>query len=305
MLAPTMRNWFGRGTVAEAPPPPLVQPLLSAAPPMQPEPERERRTGPPPPWSRDRQDIVDALWGDGYVFPGGEIETLRLAKPLGLSAASSLLLLGAGGGGPACSLATKLGVWVNGFESDPDLIEAANTRISRTKLGKRAQVEAWNPADPDLARHYYHHGLALEPLHGCQPEPTLAAIAAAIKPGGQLMLVELVADGPLDPADPDVVRWGNLEGRDPRTLPTEVSITRVLGRLGFDVRIVEDISRRHMDQAMLGWRTRVRDLEDVRPSRRQAGLIVREAELWLVRMRLFRARRLRLVRWHVIGRGSA
>jgi hypothetical protein len=49
----------------------------------------------------------------------------------------------------------------------------------------------------------------------------------------------------------------------------------------------------------------VRDLEDVRPNRRQAGLIVREAELWLVRMRLFRARRLRLVRWHVIGRGSA
>jgi hypothetical protein len=246
--------------------------------------------------------LVDALWGEGFQFPGGEIETLRLAKPLGLSAASSLLLLGAGGGGPACSLAAKLGVWVSGFEADTDLIDAAQVRIGRTKLGKRAQVESWDPADPGLARHYYHHGLALEPLRGCQPEPTLAAIAAAIKPGGQLMMVELVADTPLDPSDPDVARWAELERRHPETLPTEIAITRVLGRLGFDVRIVEDISRRHMDQALLGWRTQVRDLEDLRPNRRKAALIVNEAELWLVRMRLFRAGRLRLVRWHSIGR---
>jgi hypothetical protein len=297
-----MRNWFGRGEDANMAPPPLVQPLLSAAPPMEPERDRRPPQPPAPPWSRDRQDIVDALWGDGFQFPGGEIETLRLAKPLGLSAASSLLLFGAGGGGAACSLAAKLGVWVNGFEADEDLIAAAQTRISRTKLGKRAQVEPWSPAEPDLARHYYHHALALEPLRDCKPEPTLAAIAAAIKPGGQLMLVELVADAPLDPTDPDVRRWARLEHRNPEALPTETTITRVLGRLGFDVRIVEDISRRHMDQAMLGWRTRVRDLEDARPNRRQAGLIVTEAELWLARMPLFRTKRLRLVRWHAIGR---
>lgn len=322
MLAPSMRNWFGRGGAANganAPrdsnagvvgaqlatgdAPALVGPLVSAGAPMRSQPVNP--PAPVAPWSRDRQDIVDALWGDGYLFPGGEIETMRLAKPLGLSAASSLLLLGAGGGGPACSLASKLGVWVNGFESDPDLIQAANARIGRTKLGKRAQVEAWDPAAPELARHYYHHSLALEPLHGSQPEPTLAAIAAAIKPGGQLMLVELVADAPLDPKDPEVARWARLERRNPETLPSEVAITRVLGRLGFDIRIVENISRRHMEQAMMGWRTQVRDLEDIRPNRRQAGLIVHEAELWLMRMRLFGTGRLRLVRWHAIGRGSA
>lgn len=304
MLAPAMRNWFGRGTTVDASPPgPLVQNLLAGAPPMPSDAELTKE--PPPPWSRDRQDVVDALWGDGFQFPGGEIETLRLAKPLGLSAASSLLLLGAGGGGAACSIAAKLGVWVSGFEADPDLVDAAQARIGRSKLGRRAQVDSWNPAEPELARHYYHHSLALEPLRGSKPEPTLAAVAAAIKPGGQLMLVELVADTPLDPTDPDVARWAAMEGRNPEALPSEVAITRVLGRLGFDVRIVEDISRRHMDQAMLGWRTQVREMEEVRPTRRQASLIVNEAELWLVRMRLFRARKLRLVRWHAIGRGSA
>jgi hypothetical protein len=264
----------------------------------------------PPPvdaplWSRDRQDIVDALWGDGYQFPGGEIETLRLAKPLGLSAASSLLLLGAGGGGAAASIAQRLGVWVSGFEADEDLVIAAQARLGRTKLGKRAQMDQWSPAEPDLKRHYYHHCLALEPLRGNQPEPLLSAVSNAIKPGGQLMLAEMVADQPLSRTDPDVARWAALERRAPEALPTEVTITRVLGRLGFDVRVVEDISRRHMDQAMLGWRMRVRDLEEMPPTRRQAMLIVAEAELWLVRMRLFRTGRLRMVRWHGIGRGSA
>lgn len=303
MLAPALRNWFGRASAsAPPPPPPMTQDLLADASSMAAPVER----GPVQalPWTRDRLDVLDALWGDGFQFPGGEIETLRLAKPLGLSAASSVLLLGAGGGGPACSMATKLGVWVTGLEAEPTLVDAAQARIGRAKLGKRAQVDRWDPAEPDLARNFYHHGLALEPLRGAKPEPTLAAIAAAIKPGGQLMMTETVADAPLDPTDPDVARWSLLENRDPTTLSSEVTITRVLGRLGFDVRIVEDISRRHIDQAMLGWRTQVRDMQDVKPSRRQASLIVGEAELWLVRMRLFRAARLRLVRWHAIGRGS-
>src|SRR6185312_5940990 len=76
-------------------------------------------------WTPARLEVADGLWGKGFQFPGGEVETLHLAKPLGLSAASSLLLLGAGGGGPPCCIANKLGVWVTGFEADPGLVVAA------------------------------------------------------------------------------------------------------------------------------------------------------------------------------------
>jgi hypothetical protein len=78
-----------------------------------------------------------------------------------------------------------------------------------------------------------------------------------------------------------------------------------LGRLGFDVRIVEDISSRHIQQAMMGWRRLVRGLEAERPPLWQTALLVEEAELWLARLRLFRHKQLRLVRWHAIGRGSS
>jgi hypothetical protein len=48
----------------------------------------------------------------------------------------------------------------------------------------------------------------------------------------------------------------------------------------------------------------VQAMEDTRPTLHELALIVREAELWLARYRLMRAGRLRLVRWHAIGRGG-
>jgi cyclopropane fatty-acyl-phospholipid synthase-like methyltransferase len=212
-------------------------------------------------------------------------------------------VLGAGTGGSTRAIATNLGVWVSGFECNARLAGLANERSVRAGLGRRAQVATWDPRAPKFPLHYYHHGMALEPLRGAKPEPTLAALSLALKPGGQLVLVELVADQKLDPSDPTVAAWLRLDHRPPQ-VPSELSVTRVLGRLGFDVRIVEDLSRRHMHQSVTGWRAAVQSMEETRPALRELALVVKEAELWLARYRLMRAGRLRLVRWHAIGRGG-
>ncbi len=306
MALSAMKNWFGRPTSTPADTPriePTVTPAIVslgipgiATPPLV---ELKAR----PAWTPTRLVATDALWGDGYQFPGGEIEMLRLAKPLGLSAACSLLLVGAGAGGPACSLATQIGVWVSAFESDPNLVAAALDRIARRNLSKHAQSELWNPEEPSFREHFYHHGMALEALRLGRPEQTLAAIAGGLKPSGHLMMIELVADRPLDPANPVVAAWAGLEHRDPKAVPTEVGITRILGRLGFDVRVAEDVSDRHTHEALMGWRGKVRSMEDVRPTKRQAMAYIEEAELWMLRLRLMHGHKLRLVRWHAIGRG--
>jgi cyclopropane fatty-acyl-phospholipid synthase-like methyltransferase len=307
MALSAVLNWFGRSArpVEDAPHRPVAtQPVRGRSA----EPVRGKSDEPPPgparpplPWTRDRLIATDALWGEGFQFPGGEVETLRLAKPLGVSTASSLLLLGAGSGGPACSVATKLGAWVSGFESDPDLLSAAIDRIARKNLTKRAHIEAWNPKEPAFRKHFHHHCLAIEALHGALPERTLSAIADSLMPGGQLMMVELVADSPLDPANRLVASWARLECRDPRAIPREEAITRTLGRLGFDVRVVEDVTQRQVHQALTGWRNAVRNMERNRPTRREAMRHIQEAELWMLRLRLFQPGWLRLVRWHAIG----
>ena len=253
-------------------------------------------------WSPARIRLASVLWGDGYQFPGGEGETLQLARPMGLSAASSLLLVGAGAGGPPCSIANNLGGWVTGYEADPDLLSAATERSIRGGFGRRAQIETWDPAQPFFERNQFHHGLALEPLSAGQPEPTLAAVSMALKPGAQFALLATVADNPLDGGDPLVAAWRRLEGHRLDLVQSEVTITRVLGRLGFDVRIAEDVSARHMRQVVIGWRRAIRAMQATKPGPREAAHLIREAELWLLRIKLFRAGMLRLVRWHAILR---
>ena len=190
------------------------------------------------------------------------------------------------------------------LEVDPSLAAFAVDRIARHNLTKRAQIETWDLEKPHFRPHFYHHGLALQPLNGSQPERTLGAIAGALKVHGKLMMTELVAPTPLDPANPTVAAWARLERRDPTLLPTEVQITRILGRLGFDVRVVEDVTERYMHQAMTGWRRgRPRPMDDIRPTRREAMRSIQEAELWMIRLRLFQRGSLRLVRWHAIGSG--
>jgi hypothetical protein len=70
------------------------------------------------------------------------------------------------------------------------------------------------------------------------------------------------------------------------------------------VRVAEDVSDRHTHQALMGWRSTVRTMEDTRPTRRQAMRSVQEAELWMLRLRLLQSGKLRLMRWHAIGGGA-
>jgi SAM-dependent methyltransferase len=297
MKLPPMRHWFGLDATPKAAASARGAPA-SAAEGSSPSCEADVSDCP---WPPERLEVVNALWGDGFQFPGGQAETMRLVKPLGLSAATSLLVLGAGSGGPPCSIASNLGVWVTGYESDPDLLNAAADRSLRAGLSRRAQMTAWDPEAPSFERGYFHHGLALEPLRDGQVEPTLAALAQALKPGGHLVLLETVADTPLNPDDEVVAAWQRLDGRRLDRLPAEITITRALGRLGFDVRIVEDVSLRHIQQSVTGWRDAVRGMEHAKPNHREAAQLIKEAELWLLRIRLFRSRALRLVRWHAIG----
>ena len=283
--------------------PPADASLPAAEPTASPVPVPELADDDDPVWPSARIGVAEALWGQGFLFPGGGAEVLRLTVPLGLSAASSLLLIGAGSGGPSRCIAAEFGVWVTGYEANKRLVDLANERSERAGMGRRAQVEIWDTLKPKFPRRYFHHGMAIEMLHGAKPDKVLTAVALALKPGAQFVLLETVADAPLDPADPVVATWARLDHRS-ADLPSEPEITNVLGRLKFDVRIVEDVSRRHMQSAMQGWRIAVEAMAGAPPAMRQIGMMVHEAELWTARFRLMRDGKLRLARWHAIAGGG-
>ena len=186
------------------------------------------------------------------------------------------------------------------MESDPFLLDSSMKRFTRTPLAKKVNLKTWDPHNPAFVAKSHH--LLPRTSTRCSlgdHEPILDGMARALKPGGQLVLTELASTAPLDRSDPTVIRWSALEKRDPADVPVGIAVTRMLGRVGMDVRISEDISTRHMEQAMLGWRVMLRELRDRKPTRQEAVQMVAEAELWLLRRRWIRRDgRLRMMRWH-------
>ena len=233
-------------------------------------------------WSSLRLAQAEALWGEGFLWPGGAAEIKRLTAPFGLSPAHSLLMVGIGAGGPARAIAGDLGSWVSGFEADPALVEVAQRRIQRAAVAqaKRATIAAWDPTAPAFAARGFHHGLLLDVLDQGDPVTILGAAVRAIKQGGQIMVVQSVI-GPADTA-------------------MERTIRVALAALGCDMRLVEDESDRHARQVLKGWKSMLRQLRGIRPSAAEAEALVREAAFWLFRLRRIREREIRLLRWGAI-----
>ncbi len=233
-------------------------------------------------WNPARLAQAESRWGEGFITPGGADEVKRLTAPFGLSAAHSLLLVGAGAGGPARAIAADLGVWVAGYEADPDLVAVAGRRLQRAgaALAKRASVSQWRPDAPSFAAGAFHHALAFEVLDGARRDAVLGAIVRAVKPGGQVMVVQSV---------------------DPRGAEM-AEIVSMMELLGCDLRVAEDETVRHARQAMHGWKLMVRQLHGSRPAPAQAAALVAEAEFWLKRLRRVQLGQLRLMRWGAIVR---
>jgi cyclopropane fatty-acyl-phospholipid synthase-like methyltransferase len=241
------------------------------------------------------------LWGAGFTGPGGAAETLRLAKPMALSNTASLLLLGGGTGGPAETIAGSLGAWVASFEADADLAAVAEQRRANAPEGRRIQVATWDRDNPAFAARSAHHAMSLEAVRGAAMDPVLDSIAAALRPHGHVVLTEMVTDTDAPAGDREFAAWCRLENRLP-SLPRMDDITATLGRLHFDVRVVEDLSDRHVSATLAGWRHAVKAMQSgPRPDTGDVAAFVTEAELWLLRIRLMRRFGFRLVRWHAIG----
>ncbi len=254
-----------------------------------------------PRWPVARIAAVEALWGDGFTMPGGGPETVRLAKPLGLSASVTLMLLGSGLGGPAHAICDGFGAWVASFEADPELRAVAAQRRPALDPRNRITVEGWDRADPQFRSRSANYAFALEALRGTRPDPLLESLAGALRPNGQIVLTELVCDAPPSERDREFAAWCRLENRLPE-LPSSSDVTGALERLRFDVRVVEDMSDRHVSQTLGGWREAVRNMAaGPRPAATTAAAFVTEAELWLLRIRLMRRLSVKLMRWHAIG----
>ncbi len=244
----------------------------------------------PTPRPCHRRLWADRLWGEGMALPGGAQEVLRLAALLPLSPETTLLLAGHGAAAAGGVVAGGRGTFVAAFEPGAPAPPRGAPR-------GRVSTEPLDSGAPVFRARYHHHALLLEPMRaGASPHALLAAAASGLRPGGQVVMLDLVACGMS--AGAAERRWLAAEGRC--LPPAEDALPAALQRAGFDVHVVEDAGRRHAEAVMAGWKALLLALRDqaVRPPPAEAADMVTEAEAWLLRLRLLQEGRLRLLRWH-------
>jgi SAM-dependent methyltransferase len=253
-------------------------------------------------WPPERIEIVERLWGEGFLMPGSPAEIVDLAAPFGLSRATSVLLLGAGLGGAARALVEATDTWVTGFEADPALIAVATLRLKSCggQVARRAMVMSWDPAAPSFKSRGFNHAMLFDVLAGQPPRTLLTAVAGALKPAGHLLMLQLVADKRLNAADTDLADWARAERRAP-LVPTVEEISKILKALGFVARAPEDVSQHHAQLVIAGWSSLVPALHGASPGPAQGAAIIAEAERWMRRLRLIESGRLRLMLWHAVS----
>jgi hypothetical protein len=109
-------------------------------------------------------------------------------------------------------------------------------------------------------------------------EKFLDGLGGAMKPGGHLALVEYI---PTQPDSPHVRAWTSRLKRpsDPWTIE---KWRQVLGSLGFDLRIEEDISDPHRKMILSGWAQLLESDRLAGRKKRQLSPLVDEAERWML-----------------------
>src|SRR3546814_15795585 len=95
--------------------------------------------------TRARVDVRQRLFGPGNAGPGGSEHAIEVVQAFGLTPVHTVLDLSAGLGGPATAIVQRFGVWITGYELDPELAEAAPAVVATLKGGDHVTVRGFVP----------------------------------------------------------------------------------------------------------------------------------------------------------------
>jgi SAM-dependent methyltransferase len=253
--------------------------------------------------TRARIDVLQRLFGPGFTAPGGPEHSVEMVKPFGLTPEHSVLDLSAGLGGAATAVVQRFGVWVTGYEMDPELAEWAPQVVATLKGGDHVTVKGFTPEGLTLRPRSFDCVVTREALFAVRDRAELLKIIhGVLKNWGQLVVTDYVLPKADETPSERIKTW--LETEDLTYKPWAKSeYEKAFADLGFDVRIVEDRSEEHRQHIRDNFARFVEQLDGRDPlaedPAHRAALIV-EAERWARRASLLEAGDLALYRFFVL-----
>lgn len=243
--------------------------------------------------------VAQWLWGEGCLMPGDADFVLELVKPFGLTPAMSMLDLAAGLGGAARAVAHSFGAYVTGLERSEERARLGMQMSVTANLAKRATVAPYNPETVELRANGFDCVLGRAATHAVvEKERLLRVLANGLKQRGQLLLNEFTIDRAAGQR-PELAAWMAREMPPPR-LWTIDQYADCLGSLGFDVRIIEDLSNAYRAMIIGGWAHMLKAIDLRSMPRQHLVAVVDEAELWMRRIAALESGALRIYKIYAL-----
>jgi ubiquinone/menaquinone biosynthesis C-methylase UbiE len=202
-------------------------------------------------YDQTSDDMTDML--GGYIHAGywenpnqyerpevaGERLTREVGDRLSLSQGQHILDVGCGTGKSTVQIATTYGVRVTGITISKQQVEIARTQYGREVLAGHVHFQFTDAMDMPFADASFDSAYAIESLvHMLDKRSAIAQIARVLRPGGRLVIADLVADHSC-PGSPISTRYAEVFRTPP--LASVDDLRKLLSQEGFKVTNVTDI----------------------------------------------------------------
>ncbi|MFC1673011.1 hypothetical protein ACFL12_02550 [Pseudomonadota bacterium] len=251
-------------------------------------------------WPAKRLNVVEKLWGEGYVTPGGADQVKKILPLLALDSKKSLLVLGAGLGGPNETMVEDTGVWITGLERDRELAELGHASMARANLKRQAPVRYSTLEEVELKTKSFDACLSFEGVDAVVDKKALMeSVCDSLRIDGELMFSALVLPDTNPPGE-KAQAWiaHEPESATPHPWPPQ-AWQALLGTCNMDVRPFDDITHEYRTWVMNGF---MRFLGTVSKEelKEKAQQVVTEVEYWTVRLSAIDAGQIKVARFHAI-----
>ncbi|MBL8577571.1 MAG: methyltransferase domain-containing protein [Mesorhizobium sp.] len=198
--------------------------------------------------------FLEALWGDGYLSPGGPDEVDRVVEGLDLRG-KTILDIGCGSGGITLHLVEKHNAaHATGFDVELPVIEAARLRARKRSLSDRAIFVHAAPGPLPFADGTFDMVFSKDALlHVPDKDALFAEIFRVLKPGGVFAASNWMIGHDNEPS-PDMKAYVAAEGLS-FAMASPVRYAAAMKRAGFeDVETRDrnpwyrDVARRELEQ---------------------------------------------------------
>ncbi len=254
------------------------------APPIQTDAPIERDADSETPWPAARRELVQMIWGEGMVTPGGEDYVIDLVKPAAVNQTRSMLQLGAGMGGATRALVRAFGVYVTGMDASRELARAGMADSRAHELEVKAPVSCVDFETVRLKAAGFHCVLAHEVLSRIvNRERLIKEMVTSLKPEGTLICADFVlgAAGPSLSAED----WA-VQGEAAGPPWSHDRILEVLAGHGLTVHVAVDETDRYRLMTLSGLDRFTREIKRTALQPAHISHLLREAERWVARLRL-------------------